>query len=134
MIVSIFKLKALLVMSAVFGLGTVVGASWSAILLSRYAVSHALPAPKKTGGTIDRLKLRLNLTPEQTQSVDSILNETHRELRLLHLTVKPQFEQIRQSMRSAVRQILNEQQQGEYAAMLRERDAQRAKGTSDKGH
>ena len=55
------------------------------------------------------------------------LDETQYEFRQLHLAVKPQFEEIRQKMRSAIRQVLNDEQKREYEAMIRERDSRKKK-------
>jgi hypothetical protein len=132
--ITLLKLKAILTMSAVFALGAVIGASWSGILISKNAASAHLPPHKSKPGIVEKYNVRLKLSPEQTQRLESILDGTQQEFRELHLAVKPQFEEIRQSMRSSIRQILNEEQAREYEKMIRERDTQRAKGTSDKGY
>jgi len=130
--ISLFKLKVILTMSAVFGLGAVMGASWGSILVSRNTASAHLPPHNSKPGIIEKFKTRLKLSPEQTQRMESILDETQHEFRQLHLAVKPQFEEIRQKMRSGIRQMLNEEQKPEYEAMIRERDEQTAKREKDK--
>ena len=97
--ISLFKLRVILTISAVFLLGAVAGASWSGILVSRNAAAQLSTHPSKPG-VIEELKTRLKLSPGQMQQIDLILDETQREFSLLHRTVKPQFEEIRQTMRS----------------------------------
>ena len=80
---------------------------------------------------VEKLRTRLNLSPEQTQRVESVLDDTQREFSQLHLATKPQFEEIRQRMRSGIRQMLNEEQKREYEVMIRERDEQKAKSEKD---
>jgi hypothetical protein len=65
----------------------------------------------------------LRLFPEQTQRMESILDETQHEFSQLHLAVKPQFEEIRQ--------IPREEQEQDYQAMIRERHEPRVTGKRD---
>ena len=126
--INVFKLKTILAMSAVFTLGAIMGASWGGILVSRHAASAPSLLHKSKPGVIEKFKTRLKLSPKQTQQIESILDETHHDFTDLHQAVKPQFEEIRQEMRSAIRQILNEEQKQEYQAMLRESDQRRVGG------
>jgi uncharacterized membrane protein len=128
---SSFKLKVILTMSAVFALGAIVGGSWGTIVVSRKAAFAHLPPDKSKPGIVEKFKTRLKLTPEQTHRLESILDETQHEFRQLHLAVKPRFEEIRQEMRSGIRQMLDEAQKREYEAMNRERDEQKAKREKD---
>ncbi|HET6962976.1 MAG TPA: hypothetical protein VFJ27_10785 [Terriglobia bacterium] len=132
--ISLLKLKAILTMSAVFALGAVIGASWGGILVSRNAASAHLAPHKSKPGIVEKYNGRLKLSPEQTQRLESILDETQQEFRHLHLAVKPRFEEIRQRMRSGIRQMLNEEQKREYEVMIREREEQKAKNRKDRTH
>jgi hypothetical protein len=129
--ISLLKLKATLTMSAVFALGAIIGASWGGIVASRIASSAQVLPQRSKPRMVENFRTRLNLSSEQTQRVDSVLDETQREFSQLHLSVKPQFEEIRQRMRSGIRQMLTEEQKREYEAMIRERDEQRAKREKD---
>ena len=122
---NLFKIKVILTMSAVFALGAIIGASWGSIVVSKNAASTHLPAHKSKPAVVEKFKARLKLSTEQTQRLESILDETQHEFRQLHLAVKPRFEEIRQTMRSGVRQMLDEEQKREYEAMVRERDSRR---------
>ena len=105
--ISLLKLKAILTMSAV-ALGAIIGASWGGIVASRIA-TQVLPQQSKPR-MVEKFRARLNLSPEQTQRLESVLDETQREFSQLHFGVKPRFEEIRQRMRLGIRQILNEEQ------------------------
>ena len=122
--INLYKIKVILTMSAVFALGAIVGASCGSIWVSKNA-SAQLPPPKSKPGIAEKYKVRLKLSPEQTQRLESILNETQHEFRQLHLAVKPRFEEIRQEMRSGIRQMLDEEQKREYETMIRERDSRK---------
>ena len=132
--ISVFKLKTILTMSAVFTLGAIMGASWGGILVSRHAASAPSLLHKSKPGVVEKFKTRLKLSAKQTQQIESILDETHHDFSDLHLAVKPQFEEIRQKMRSAIGQILAEEQKQKYQAMLRESDERRAKRRIDGTH
>lgn len=123
--ISLSRLKTILTMSAVFTLGAIMGASCG-ILVSRNAASAL--SLKSRPGIVEKFKTRLKLSPEQAQQIESILDQTHHDFNELHLVVKPQFEEIRQKMRSEIRQILREEQKQDYQAMLRESDERRASG------
>ena len=129
--ISLFKLKAILTMSAVFALGAIVGASWGGIVVSRNATSAPLLPQRSKPRMVEKFRTRLNLSPEQTQRMELVLDETQREFSQLHWAVKPKFEEIRQKMRSGIRQMLNEEQKREYEVMIRERDEQKAKREKD---
>jgi septal ring factor EnvC (AmiA/AmiB activator) len=124
------KLKAVFITSIVFALGALVGASWGTIVVSRKIAFAEVPEDKSRPGMIERFQSRLKLSPEQTQRLQAILDETHREFGRLHEAVKPQFEEIRQRMRSRIRQMLKEEQKREYETMIRERQGRKPKRPS----
>lgn len=126
-----FKLKAVVTMSTVCALGAILGASLSGILVSRNVASSFTPR-KNDSKIIEELRTRLKLSPEQTQRMDSILDEAHRQVKQLHLSVKLQFEGIRKTMRSGIRQMLNDEQRREFEAMIREREDLKARREKEK--
>jgi len=121
-------------MSTVFAIGAIMGASWGGMAVSRHAASVVSLSHKSKPGVMEEFKTRLKLSAEQTRQIESILDATHHEFSELHLAVKPQFEEIRQKMRSEVQQILNEEQKQAYQAMLRESDERRAPGKNQGIH
>ena len=98
--ISLFKLKAILTMSAVFALGAIIGGSWGGIIASRNAASAQLSPLRSKPGMVEKFRTRLNLSPEKCNGSSRSLDETQREFSQLHLAAKPQFEEIRQRMRS----------------------------------
>ena len=117
----------MLSMGAVFALGAIIGASWGGILVSRNATSAHLPAHKSKPAVVEKFKARLRLSAEQTRQLEILLDETQYEFRQLHLAVKPQFEEIRRKMRSAIRQVLN----GRTETRIRSHDS-RARSPKEK--
>jgi uncharacterized membrane protein len=129
---SLSKLKAMLIVAIVFLLGAVVGASLGTTLVSKkFASTPNLPAKSGREKIIEKFKARLNLSPDQTQTLQSILDETHQQFRQLHETVKPQFEEIRNRMRDRIRAELNGQQKQKFEVMAREYDACRERKKRD---
>lgn len=122
------RFKALALMSIVFLLGAIVGAS-----LGTTIVSRKFAAPQETMGKpgrakfVDRLNARLHLSPQQMAQMKVILDETHQQFGALHESVKPQFEAIRTRTRDRIREQLADSQKPEFEAMIREDDACRAR-------
>ena len=122
------RFKALALMSIVFLLGAIVGAS-----LGTTIVSRKFAAPQETAGKpgkakfVDRLNARLHLSPQQMAQLKVIVDETHRQFGTLHESVKPQFEAIRSRTRDRIREQLTDSQKSEFEAMIREDDACRAR-------
>lgn len=123
------RFKAVALMSIVFLLGAIVGASLGTTIVSRKFAS-----PQEASGRpgkakfVDKLNARLHLSPEQTGQLKVILEETHQQFGALHESVKPQFEAIRNRTRDRIREQLNDTQRQEFEVMVREDDACRAKG------
>jgi hypothetical protein len=122
-----FKLETLFILSAVFALGVIVGVSVGTVAVSKKLASIKVSEKAARPAMIDRFKSRLNLSPEQTQRLQTILDETHHQFGLLHQAVKPKFEEIRKRMRSKIRLLLDEEQRREYEAMIRERELRKSK-------
>jgi len=119
------KFKALLVIAVVFLLGAVAGASLSRTVL--WSISGKDHHRHPRGSFIEKLQGRLDLSDEQRTQVQAILDESHRQFRGLHKSVKPQFESIRQQMAERIRKELNPDQARKFAAMRAEYEQRRAK-------
>jgi hypothetical protein len=123
------KFKALLLMAVVFLLGAIVGASLGTTLVSKkFASAPEPPDGQKRHRMFETFKSRLNLSPEQASKLEVILDETHKQFSELHQSVKPQFEEIRRSMRGRIREILDEGQKKEFESMCLEYDQRKAAG------
>ena len=120
------KLRAIFLMSAVFALGAITGASWSTIAVSKKFPFAEISPGKGTVSMVEKFRSRLKLSVDQTEQLEIILHEAHQDFSELHQSVKPQFEGIRQKMRSSIRQMLSEEQKRGYEAMIREREQLRS--------
>jgi len=122
------RFKALALMSIVFLLGAIVGASLGTTIVSRkFAAPQEMAGRPGKAKFVDRLNARLHLSPEETAQLKVILDETHQQFGALHESVKPQFEAIRNRTRDRIREQLTDSQRQEFEAMVREDDACRAK-------
>ena len=74
---------------------------------------------------LEKFRSRLNLTPEQTDKVQAILEQTHKQFRALDQG--PQSTEIRSQMRGKVRELLSEEQQRAFEVMTREYDQRKAR-------
>ena len=125
------RFKALSLMALVFLLGAVVGASLGTTFISnRFASTPKISSSQGRQKTLDKFKSRLGLSPEQTDRLQIILEETRKEFSNLHQSVKPQYDEIRHRMRTQIREILNDDQKKEFEVMNREYDERRARGRS----
>ena len=116
------KLRALLLMAVVLLLGVILGASVATTVVSR-KLAAGPPSPKDVRHRMmDTFKTRLELNPGQAEKLQSIFEEAHQQFRQLHQTVKPQFDTIRDQMRSRIREILDDRQKKEFELMVQEFD------------
>ena len=130
--VSQSKFKASLLIGVVFLLGAIVGGSLGTTIVSRqFASRPEISARQKRNMILEKFRSRLSLTPEQTEKVSVILEETHRQFRALEQSIKPQSVEIRSQMRNKVRQLLTEDQKGAFEVMTREYDQRKAREESD---
>ncbi len=80
---------------------------------------------------LDRFNSRLKLTPDQRQKVAAILEAKRSKMGALRAEVHPKFEEIRNSTRAEIRQLLTPEQQKKFDVMNAEHDA-RAKRFRDR--
>jgi len=125
------KFKASLLIGVIFLLGAIVGASLGTTIVSRkFAAPPEVSESKRRKMVLEKFKSRLKLTPEQAQKVQIILEQTHQQLKDLNHSIKPQSEEIRNRMRSRVRELLSEEQKNEFELMTREYDQRKAREES----
>ncbi len=124
---SLSRVKAVLLMSIVFLLGAIAGASLGTAVVSRKFASPT-EVSQKPGKQkfIDKLNARVHLSEPQKERLQVILDETHLRFSELHESVKPQFEAIRNHMRDRIREQLDTAQKQEFEVMVEEYDKCRA--------
>jgi len=126
------KFKAFMLIGVVFLLGAIVGASLGTTIVSRkFAAPPGVSARQRRTMILEKFRSRLKLTPDQSEKVRAILEQTHHQFRALDQSIKPQSVEIRNHMRANVRELLSEDQKSEFEVMTREYDRRKAKEESD---
>ena len=126
------KFKAFMLIGVVFLLGAIVGASLGTTIVSRkFAAPPEVSSKQRRNMILEKFRSRLKLTPDQSEKVQTILEQTHRQFRALDQSIKPQSVEIRNHMRASVRELLSEDQKSEFELMTREYDQRKAKEESD---
>lgn len=70
---------------------------------------------------LDDLQSRLNLTPDQLQQLNIILDESQAQVNAIHAQMDPQLEAVRQNQITRMKLMLNPGQQTEYDKWRQER-------------
>ncbi len=110
----------------VFALGVATGA----LGLRVYERSYG---PSATGGWgrfdraryVSRLTRDLDLTADQQQKLNRIVDQTRTEFMELRKTIAPQVSEIKQRARGQIRAMLTPDQQGRFEAFLKEWEAEK---------
>lgn len=123
------KMQVWLVILAVFGLGGITGISLDRVYLSRNAEKRGAAGPRRgPGHMIERLKTDLNLSPEQTESIRKIFEESRKDFSPAKLVECPGFKEARQRTRDRVNAVLNPEQQKIYQQKEQEREERMKNG------
>ena len=113
-------LKVWLVLVVVFVLGSFTGGAVTGFYHTMARSDRSAPHDR-----IEKMRRDLNLTEDQTKSVNAILDETRNEYRSLRAELRPRFEEPRQKARTRIRALLTLDQQQKFDAMVAQQDAQR---------
>ena len=81
---------------------------------------------KDQKGLRHRMFNELDLTAEQRASMDSILDDRHRQMRALMAPIRPRLDSISEASWAQMTTILTDAQRSEFEAMRREWEAARA--------
>lgn len=81
---------------------------------------------------IEVMKTRLQLSPEQVESLGRIMDGTQQRYRELHERNKPELRSIEAAQYEQVRAMLNDGQRAEYEKMRAEREEKRRKRNGEK--
>jgi uncharacterized membrane protein YciS (DUF1049 family) len=126
------KFKASMLIAVVFLLGAIVGGSLGTTIVSRkFASPPEISWRQKRNMILEKFRSRLELTPEQSEKVQAILEQTHQQFRTLGQSIKPQSVEIRNQMRGKVRELLGEDQKSKFEVMTHEYDQRKAREESD---
>jgi len=83
------------------------------------------PNPKRI---VDRMSRELSLTPDQTQQLTDIINDSFQKHRALDQQVGEQYRGLRADTRDRIRKILNPEQQQKFDEMVRRFERRRLQG------
>jgi hypothetical protein len=101
-------------------LGVIVGggAAWWA-----GAYGFCAKGPDPYAKILERFNRKLDLTPEQRETIKATLEENREKIKTLRTEVRPRFEEIRAATRAQIRGQLTPEQQTKFDAMQAEWDA-----------
>ena len=123
--------KARAVVLSVFVIGVAAGALSMNLYQGKGPRSRGRGTPV---AIVDKMKSRLSLTADQSETIEGILKDTFKEYDKLREVsapcfeqIKPRFEATRQAGRDKIRATLTEQQLPEFEKMVQEQDAEREK-------
>jgi len=73
-----------------------------------------------TGSLLSIMSARLRLSAEQQHSVDVILDERSRQYKRVMDPIRPRMDSIKLNARDQIRQVLSEEQNSEFTALINE--------------
>ncbi|HEU4387030.1 MAG TPA: hypothetical protein VFV34_04490 [Blastocatellia bacterium] len=118
------RTKARLAVLGVFVLGLAAGAL-AMNLYNKRSDAAGRPPHGPRPPLIEMMKTKLQLTPQQAQQVEAILDETFQEYNKCKDEVRPRFDAARQKSRERIRAVLTSEQLPKYEEMIKEADARR---------
>jgi len=108
------KLKASLLLVAMFLLGALAGSSWQTYRFQRRMLHPALMSRG-----LQRLQKELQLTPRQTAAIQDIFDKAHERARQVNEEVSWDLSDIHHDSVQAIRQILTPEQRREFERLHR---------------
>ena len=128
------KQKAGLWLAVVFALGLAIGAVFGYNFAHKsFAADRppsALSEPERRAARVAEITKELQLTPDQTQKVDSVLHQAHDDMRVIREKSDADMDAIRQKARSEMRTFLTPEQLPKFEDFVKKLDEQRKKQQS----
>jgi hypothetical protein len=118
-------LKTWLALAVVFILGCITGASLDGIYRLRAGSDRqavVAPSIRETDAYFDTLKRELTLTPEQENSMRTILDKTREDYKAVCADVRPRYDVVRVRAREQMRALLTADQQGRFDLIVTQED------------
>jgi hypothetical protein len=125
--------KARLWLAAVFVLGAAIGIVFGysfaqhRTLAAPLAMSAPPPEPERRAKRVAEMTRELGLSPDQTKTLDSIIHDTHDEMKAIREKSDGDVEALRQKARNEMRQMLTPEQEPKFEEMVARMDAERKK-------
>jgi Spy/CpxP family protein refolding chaperone len=127
--------KAVLLVFVLFVLGIALGSVGTYVVTMRVQAARPQATlahnPARTMAMYTR---DLNLTPDQQNQHQAILNDTRSRYAELHEKLDPEYEQVRHQGRERIRQILTPEQRPKFEDLLRQIDEDRRQRGASQGH
>jgi hypothetical protein len=105
------KLKVLILLLAIFALGSMAGGALERVMASRTGSLGRAATIRDGDKYLPVLDSQLHLTGEQASEVRTILNQTRDEYKTLCGEVRPRYNEVRDRARSRLRALLSPDQQ-----------------------
>ncbi|NIR44550.1 MAG: hypothetical protein GWN99_09675 [Gemmatimonadetes bacterium] len=124
------KIWAAALLGVALVLGGVSGAALDRALLRDSASAESRDRDRdrdrdRRGRYLDWLAAELDLTEDQRSQVESIIERHREQVSALWRETRPRFEELKQQLRSEIRDLLTEEQLEAYEALLRKSDERR---------
>jgi len=123
--------RAVLYLGLVFLLGIALGALgmfWA----GRHGWTHADSTRQHRPRGVEWLDRELDLSAEQRQQVEAILDEMGQAYREIRQRTRPEYEAVRQQGRDRIRALLSEEQRGRFEQLVRELDEKEARRSQER--
>jgi Spy/CpxP family protein refolding chaperone len=124
--------KARLWLALVFVLGAAIGGVFGYSFaqhrtLAAPLATAPLPEPERRAKRVAEMTKEIGLTPEQAKSVDTIIHETHDQMKGIRDRSDAELDALRQKARNEMRRLLTEEQKPKFEEMVRRMDEERKK-------
>lgn len=125
--------KAGLWLAVVFALGLAIGGVFGynfahkSFAAGRPPGPTSLSEPERRAARVAELTRELQLTPEQSQKVDTVLHQAHDEMRTIREKSDADMDAVKQKARSEMRTFLTPEQLPKYEAFVKKIDEERKK-------
>jgi len=126
--------KAVLLVFVLFVLGIALGSVGTYLVTSRVLAARPQATLARNPGHMAMFTRDLNLTPDQQNQIQAILNDTRSRYAGLHEKLDPEYEQVRHESRVRIRQVLTPEQRPKFEDLLRQIDEDRRQRQSVEGH
>lgn len=125
--------KAVLLVVVLFALGIALGSVGTYVVTSRVQAARPQAGATRGPGHMAMFTRDLNLTPDQQNQIQAIMNDARARYADLHQKLDPEYEQVRRQGRERIRQVLTPEQRPKFEDLLRQIDEERRKRNSE-GH
>ncbi len=120
--------KAIFLVAVTFVLGIALGGLSMHLAADRGWTGHGgSRGPHGKGRVIDQLTRELELSVEQQEKLQGVLQQTRQRYQTVYEQIRPQMEQARMAGRENIRKVLTPEQLPKFEALLRKADEDRKK-------